>query len=130
MSTSRLQIHEVGLRDGLQMEHETVPTATKLAWLRALAATGIDIIQVGSFVHPTRVPQMADTDAMFRELTAPGNLPAGVVLSGAMKLWIEDETYILKEGDSFRFKSTRPHRFESASKQQTRVLWAMTPPIY
>lgn len=55
---------------------------------------------------------------------------AGVVLSGAMKLWIEDETYILKEGDSFRFKSTRPHRFESASSQTTRVLWAMTPPIY
>jgi transcriptional regulator with XRE-family HTH domain len=55
---------------------------------------------------------------------------AGVVLSGAMKLWIEDETYVLKEGDSFRFKSTRPHRFESASKQTTRVLWAMTPPIY
>ncbi len=82
MSTSRLQIHEVGLRDGLQMEHETVPTATKLGWLRALAATGIDIIQVGSFVHPTRVPQMADTDAMFKELTATGGLPAGVVLSG------------------------------------------------
>jgi hydroxymethylglutaryl-CoA lyase len=82
MSTPRLQIHEVGLRDGLQMEHETVPTATKLAWLRELAATGIDIIQVGSFVHPTRIPQMADTDAMFRELTAPGNLPAGVMLSG------------------------------------------------
>ena len=55
---------------------------------------------------------------------------AGVVISGAMKLWIEDETYILKEGDSFRFKSTRPHKFESASKQTTRVLWAVTPPIY
>ena len=82
MSTPRLLIHEVGLRDGLQMEHETVPTATKLAWLKALAATGVDIIQVGSFVHPTRVPQMADTDAMFRELTAAGGIPSGVVLSG------------------------------------------------
>jgi transcriptional regulator with XRE-family HTH domain/mannose-6-phosphate isomerase-like protein (cupin superfamily) len=55
---------------------------------------------------------------------------AGVVISGAMKLWIEDQAYILKEGDSFRFKSTRRHRFESASKQVTRVLWAMTPPLY
>jgi transcriptional regulator with XRE-family HTH domain/mannose-6-phosphate isomerase-like protein (cupin superfamily) len=55
---------------------------------------------------------------------------AGVVIAGAMKLWIEDQTYILKEGDSFRFKSTRRHRFESASKQVTRVLWAMTPPLY
>jgi transcriptional regulator with XRE-family HTH domain len=55
---------------------------------------------------------------------------AGVVIAGAMKLWIEDQAYILKEGDSFRFKSTRRHRFESASKQVTRVLWAMTPPLY
>jgi transcriptional regulator with XRE-family HTH domain len=55
---------------------------------------------------------------------------AGVVIAGAMKLWIEDEVYTLKEGDSFRFKSTRRHRFESASKQVTRVLWAVTPPIY
>lgn len=55
---------------------------------------------------------------------------AGVVIAGAMKLWIEDQVYILKEGDSFRFKSTRRHRFESASKQTTRVLWATTPPIY
>ncbi|MBK7259028.1 MAG: hydroxymethylglutaryl-CoA lyase [Ignavibacteriae bacterium] len=82
MSTPRLVIHEVGLRDGLQMEHETVPTATKLRWLKALAATGVDIIQAGSFVHPTRVPQMADTDALFRDLMAPGGLPSGVVLSG------------------------------------------------
>ena len=55
---------------------------------------------------------------------------AGVVIAGTMKLWIEDQAYILKEGDSFRFKSTRRHRFESASKQTTRVLWATTPPIY
>ena len=55
---------------------------------------------------------------------------AGVVIAGAMKLWIEDQAYILKEGDSFRFKSTRRHRFESASKQVTRVLWAITPPLY
>lgn len=82
MTGARLQIHEVGLRDGLQMEHETVPTEIKLRWLTALAATGIDIIQVGSFVHPTRVPQMADTDAMFRQLTTSGQLPAGVILSG------------------------------------------------
>jgi transcriptional regulator with XRE-family HTH domain/quercetin dioxygenase-like cupin family protein len=55
---------------------------------------------------------------------------AGVVIAGAMKLWIEDQSYVLKEGDSFRFKSTRRHRFESASKQTTRVLWATTPPVY
>lgn len=73
-------LHEVGLRDGLQMEHQTVPMEQKLAWLRALMASGLDIIQVGSFVHPVKVPQMADTDAMFAEL-ARVSRPSGPVLS-------------------------------------------------
>lgn len=77
-----ITLHEVGLRDGLQMEQQPVPTAQKLRWLDMLASSGIDVIQVGSFVHPAKVPQMADTDELFRELTSPGRLPAGVCLSG------------------------------------------------
>ena len=75
-------IHEVGLRDGLQMEHRTVPTGVKLTWARALLASGIDILQVGSFVHPVKVPQMADTDELFRELLADPATPKRVILSG------------------------------------------------
>jgi hydroxymethylglutaryl-CoA lyase len=75
-------IHEVGLRDGLQMEARTVPTARKLLWLRMLMNSGVDIIQVGSFVHPAKVPQMADTDSLFAELAASGEKPAHVTLSG------------------------------------------------
>jgi hydroxymethylglutaryl-CoA lyase len=74
-------IHEVGPRDGLQMEKEVVPLERKLGWIRALADAGLDIVQVGSFVHPTKVPQMADTDRLFTELRA-GPLRAGVTLSG------------------------------------------------
>jgi hydroxymethylglutaryl-CoA lyase len=75
-------LHEVGLRDGLQMEAVTVPGAQKLQWLRMLMNSGVDIIQVGSFVHPVKVPQMADTDRLFAELAASGGKPAGVTLSG------------------------------------------------
>jgi hydroxymethylglutaryl-CoA lyase len=75
-------LHEVGLRDGLQMEAMTVPTAQKLLWLRMLMDSGVDIIQVGSFVHPVKVPQMADTDRLFAELAASGEKPADVTLSG------------------------------------------------
>lgn len=64
----RIIIHEVGLRDGLQMESETVPTITKVEWIRLLAESRIDIIQVGSFVNPKVLPQMADTDEVFEEL--------------------------------------------------------------
>lgn len=61
-------IHEVGLRDGLQMESESVPTITKLEWIDLLIDSGIDIIQLGSFVSPKILPQMADTDDLFAEM--------------------------------------------------------------
>jgi hydroxymethylglutaryl-CoA lyase len=78
---TEIVIHEVGPRDGLQMEQAVVPFERKLAWVRGLAGAGLDVVQVGSFVHPAKVPQMADTDRLFAELRA-GPLRAGVVLSG------------------------------------------------
>ncbi|MDQ1264991.1 MAG: Pyruvate carboxyltransferase protein [Bacteroidota bacterium] len=75
-------IHEVGLRDGLQMESEPVPTITKIQWIEELAASGIDIIQIGSFVNPAKVIQMADTDDLFNEMKQSGNFPENVILSG------------------------------------------------
>lgn len=77
---SNIIIHEVGLRDGLQVEKTTVPLEEKLRWIESLFASGIDIIQLGSFVNPEKVPQMADTDTLFRE--AAVRKPAGVTLSG------------------------------------------------
>jgi hydroxymethylglutaryl-CoA lyase len=77
-------IHEVGPRDGLQVEKQVVPTGVKEAWIRGLMASGLDIVQVGSFVHPEKVPQMADTDELFRRLVgAPGprSVLSGLVLN-------------------------------------------------
>jgi transcriptional regulator with XRE-family HTH domain len=48
---------------------------------------------------------------------------AGLVLSGAMSLDVESEVWTLGEGDSFRFQSSRPHRFSNSSEGITRVLW-------
>lgn len=67
-----VRIHEIGLRDGLQMEAKIVPTEKKLAWALQLIDSGVDVVQVGSFVHPKWVPQMADTDALFHQLTYTG----------------------------------------------------------
>ena len=59
---------EVGLRDGLQNE-KTIPTVEqKLQLLNAVVASGVKIIEVGAFVHPKAVPQMADTDALCRAM--------------------------------------------------------------
>jgi hydroxymethylglutaryl-CoA lyase len=75
-------IHEVGLRDGLQMEKRVVPTEQKIAWIETLLGSGVDIVQIGSFVHPEKVPQMADSDRLFAHFSAPGRKPEGVTLSG------------------------------------------------
>ena len=76
-ATRTIVLHEVGPRDGLQMEQQVVPTEQKARWIRELIAAGVDVIQVGSFVHPGKVPQMADTDRLFAEL----GKPEGVTLS-------------------------------------------------
>lgn len=61
-------IHEVGMRDGLQMETQVVPIEKKIEWITRLIASGVDIVQVGSFVRADKVPQMADTDQLFKHL--------------------------------------------------------------
>lgn len=77
---SKIIVHEVGPRDGLQAEKQIVPADQKLAWIRGLIASGLDIVQVGSFVHKDKLPQMADTDDLFRALASE---PKGAtVLSG------------------------------------------------
>lgn len=74
-------IHEVGLRDGLQNEKQVMPLDKKQYWLEMLIAAGLEIIQVGSFVHPEKMPQMADTDRLFAELNASGKKPDNVIFS-------------------------------------------------
>lgn len=61
---ARVEIREVGPRDGLQNE-EPVPTADKIALLDALPATGVRRIEAVSFVHPRAIPQMADADEVW-----------------------------------------------------------------
>ncbi len=63
-------IHDVGMRDGLQVEKAIVPIERKIDWIERLIASGVDVIQVGSFVNPAVVPQMADTDAIFRHFAS------------------------------------------------------------
>ncbi len=76
----KIIVHEVGLRDGLQAEKTIVPLEDKIRWGDGLLAAGVDIIQLGSFVNPEKVPQMAGTDALFRHFAA--NKPAHIILSG------------------------------------------------
>lgn len=70
MTPGGILIHEVGMRDGLQVEAQAVPTSQKIAWIEQLLSSNVDFIQVGSFVNPKVLPQMADTDALFAHFRA------------------------------------------------------------
>jgi hydroxymethylglutaryl-CoA lyase len=63
----RIDIREVGMRDGLQLE-APVPLAGKLAMLEAIVATGVRRVEVTSFVSPKAVPALADADDVAAEL--------------------------------------------------------------
>lgn len=58
---TRIHISEVGPRDGLQSIDRVMPLEAKKAWIAAEAAAGVPEIEVGSFVPPSLLPQMADT---------------------------------------------------------------------
>lgn len=53
---------------------------------------------------------------------------AGLVLQGRLQLFVESHEMLLNEGDSFRFDSSRPHRFANASPMVTRVVWVNAAP--
>lgn len=59
--TPSVTISEVGPRDGLQSVNAVMPTEAKKAWIKAEAEAGVSEIEVGSFVPPSLLPQMADT---------------------------------------------------------------------
>jgi hydroxymethylglutaryl-CoA lyase len=69
----QVHISEVGPRDGLQSVKATMPTADKCRWIVALAAAGLREIEVGSFVSPKLLPQMADVAEVVRHaISIPG----------------------------------------------------------
>jgi hydroxymethylglutaryl-CoA lyase len=64
----RIELVEVGPRDGLQNESLIVSTADKVALVERALAAGVRRIEVASFVNPRRVPQMADAEAVIAAL--------------------------------------------------------------
>lgn len=82
MKPQTILLHEVGPRDGLQVEKLQVPLEEKIRWIDGLLESGVDIVQIGSFVHPKKVPQMADTDALFVHFTGSARKGEPATLSG------------------------------------------------
>jgi hydroxymethylglutaryl-CoA lyase len=78
----RVTLIEVGPRDGFQFESKIIPTSLKVEIISGLVAAGLKQIQVTSFVHPQRVPQMADAESLLRALPVWENVGlSGLVLN-------------------------------------------------
>lgn len=106
--TIRVDLVEVGPRDGLQNESLVLPTETKAELIKRLVAAGSRRIEVASFVHPGRVPQMADAEAVI-EAVGPG--PEGVSYIGlvlnrrglerALATGIDEINFVVGASDGF-----------------------------
>jgi hydroxymethylglutaryl-CoA lyase len=91
-------VREVGLRDGLQSISRVVPTATKLEWVRDAYAAGQRELEVGSFVPPRLMPQLADTtEVLAFARTLPGMVASVLVpnLKGAERAIAEQADVML-----------------------------------
>ncbi|MDT3710174.1 MAG: hydroxymethylglutaryl-CoA lyase [Pseudomonadaceae bacterium] len=81
--SERIVVNEVGPRDGLQSQGKTLTVEQRLEMIQALLATGIRSIEVGSFVSPKAVPQMAGTDALFARLPMPDQVAYSALIPNA-----------------------------------------------
>ncbi|WP_375478029.1 hydroxymethylglutaryl-CoA lyase [uncultured Jatrophihabitans sp.] len=110
----RIDIREVGLRDGLQLE-APVPTDAKLAMLAALAATGVRRIEVTSFVSARAVPALADADEVAKHLDRWPDVRFSALVANvrgavrAIDAGVADLEYVVSAADSHsRANAGRP----------------------
>lgn len=69
----RVELVDVGPRDGLQSDAVILPTPVKLELIRRLIESGVRAVEVASFVNPKKVPQMADAEAIYTGLQSVKN---------------------------------------------------------
>ena len=106
-------VSEVGPRDGLQSIAATLPLPAKNAWISALAASGLREIEVGSFVSPKWVPQLADTaDVVAHALTIDGLTVAVLVpnlhgATAAVRAGVHKITLPFSASETHSFKNVR-----------------------
>ncbi len=86
MSDRDVRIYEVGPRDGLQNEHEPIPTDAKLRFIDLLADAGVREIEATSFVSPRAIPQLADADALMARLDRRSGVRYPVLVPNARGL--------------------------------------------
>jgi hydroxymethylglutaryl-CoA lyase len=122
-------VREVGLRDGLQMLAQFMPTPDKLAWIRAEHAAGVREIEVTSLVPARLAPQFTDAEAVVREaLTLPGLCVVALVpnLRGAeraFELGVHKLDYVVSVSRTHNLRNVRRER-EASLEDFARIVQA------
>lgn len=107
----QIRLVEVGPRDGLQNESVPVTAADKVKLINLLSAAGFKTIESGSFVAPKWVPQMANTDEVFRDIdrfdgvTYTALVPNLKGLEGAVDSNVKEIAVFLAVSDAFSQKN-------------------------
>jgi hydroxymethylglutaryl-CoA lyase len=76
----RVRIREVGPRDGFQNEPEVIPTAEKVSLIGMLASSGLERLEVTSFVRPAVIPQLADAEEVLEAIDRPEGVSYSVLV--------------------------------------------------
>lgn len=113
-------ISEVGPRDGLQSIATVVPTDIKKKWINTLADAGISEIEVGSFVPPKLLPQMADTSEITRFSKTLGNLATAVLAPNLYGVKAAVEAGADKI--SIPFSMSEPHSIKNVKKTHAQMI--------
>ncbi len=92
-----VQIREVGPRDGFQNEPEVIPTERKVELIDALARTGLERLEVTSFVRQDVIPQLADAAEVLARIEVPEEVSVSVLIPNERGL---DDALALREGHS------------------------------
>ncbi|MGV0697580.1 hydroxymethylglutaryl-CoA lyase [Mycolicibacter sinensis] len=106
MIPDKVEIREVALRDGLQIE-QPIPLRAKLELLTAVAATGVREVEVTSFVSPTKVPALADAAELAAELWRYPDLEFSALVASpggaarAVAAGLTSIEYVVCASDSF-----------------------------
>ncbi len=80
LPVSEARIREVGPRDGFQNEPEVIPTETKVTLINGLARTGLQRLELTSFVRPDVIPQLADAAEVLEALDIPPSVSRSVLI--------------------------------------------------
>lgn len=118
----KVDLREVGLRDGLQMVGQILPTQTKLDWCRDQVACGFSEIEVTSFVPPSSIPQFADAAEVLKGAKAIGGFTAAVLVPNlkggirALERGADKITFVLSASEAHNMSNVRRPTDASATE--------------